>query len=219
MVDFITGIESACYRVGAGEDQSARLRFDCVDILKNAKPPSSNISKEERSALRDLKADDSVLIVPSDKGRATVLLNKTAYQEKAKDLLSDSKTYQPLPKDPTPKYKSQLISLLQSLCDQDAISQATYRHLYPTTCDIPKLYGLPKVHKDACPLRPILACRGSLMYNTAKFVADIISPLIGCTERHLNNSQDLVQKLSRVILQPDECLVSYDVICILYFDV
>jgi hypothetical protein len=42
-------------------------------------------------------------------------------------------------------------------------------------------------------------------------VADILAPLVGKTDHHLQNSQDLVAKLSGLVLEPDESLVSYDV--------
>ena len=86
-----------------------------------------------------------------------------------------------------------------------------YRRHYPSSADVPKFYGLPKVHKAAVPLRPIVASRGSLMYETARLVADILSPLVGQSEHHLKNSADLVQKLSQYTVTTAECLVSYDV--------
>ncbi|XP_072030595.1 uncharacterized protein [Amphiura filiformis] len=128
----------------------------------------------------------------------------------AKDLLSDTSTYKAIKKDPTPKYKNQLIDQLKTLKDEE-VSHQTYRQLYPTTSEVPKFYGLPKVHKPSCPLRPIVASRGSITYDTAKMVANILSPLVGKTDRHLNNSEDLVNKLSKFTLLDSECLVSYDV--------
>ncbi|XP_072025128.1 uncharacterized protein [Amphiura filiformis] len=184
---------------------------DCVRILKDCKLPKSNITKGEKTALRDLKADPSILVLPADKGRATVVLNKETYVEKASELLSDSNTYKTLKRDPTPTYRNQLVQVLQSLRDSGAIDVPTYRRLYPTSSDVPKFYGLPKIHKAACPLRPIVSSCGSLTYNSAKFVADLLAPLVGKSDRHLKNSANLVDKLSGVIVGEDECLVSYDV--------
>ncbi|XP_072030199.1 uncharacterized protein [Amphiura filiformis] len=61
------------------------------------------------------------------------------------------------------------------------------------------------------PLRPIVACRGAISYETAKFTADIIGPLVGRSPHHLKNSKELVEKLQHVQLTNDEILVSYDV--------
>ncbi|XP_072023437.1 uncharacterized protein [Amphiura filiformis] len=211
VVEFITGVESATKLIGHDSDEASRLRLDCVDILEHAKVPDSNISKEERAALRDLKSDDNIMILPADKGRATVVMNKTSYQDKANELLADKNTYELIKKDPTAKYKNRLVDQLKVLKDEEWIDFKLYRQLYPTTAVVPKFYGLPKVHKPSCPLRPIVASRGSITYDTAKFVANILSPLVGKSERHLQNSEDLVNKMSKFTLGPDECLVSFDV--------
>ena len=174
VVEFITSIESASNLIGSESDHSSRLRLDCIDILKHAKVPESNISKDERAALRDLRSDDSIIITPADKGRATVILNTTTYKEKANDLLSDKNTYSEIKKDPTNKYKTKLVDKLKNLRDEGVIDQLCYRQLYPTTAVVPKFYGLPKVHKAACPLRPIVASRQSITYDTAKYVANIL---------------------------------------------
>ncbi|XP_072050005.1 uncharacterized protein [Amphiura filiformis] len=210
-VEFVTAVETACHLLGNTSNKAAELRSDCVQVLKQSKPPPSNISKEERVALRELKEDKDITILPADKGRATVILNKTDYQDKANDLLNDTNTYKPLKRDPTSMYRNQLIEVLQSLRDEGVINVITYRQLYPTSSDTPKFYGLPKVHKDACPLRPIVSSCGSITYNTAKFISKILSPLVGGTPRHLKNSEDLVTKLSAIKLADNESLVSYDV--------
>ena len=91
--EFITGIESAVKLIGTDSNEAARLRLDCVDLLKKAKVTASNISKEERDALRTLKSDKDITILPADKGRSTVNLNTTTYKEKANELLSNTNTY------------------------------------------------------------------------------------------------------------------------------
>lgn len=48
-----------------------------------------NLSVQERRALKRLKEDVSIIIIlPSDKGRSTVIMNKYDYDEKLNDLLS-----------------------------------------------------------------------------------------------------------------------------------
>ena len=84
-------------------------------MLKNAKPPKSNISREERQALADLKNDDTIYTVPADKGRAVVVMDRSVYEAKMGALLSDTKTYEKLKKTPTAKYKTQVIDTLKDL--------------------------------------------------------------------------------------------------------
>ena len=41
-----------------------------------------------------------------------------------------------------------------------------------------KLYGLPKVHKDGMPMRPVLSMIQTAQYKIAKFLDKLIKPLI-----------------------------------------
>ena len=41
--------------------------------LQNSKPPKDNLSKDECKALKELQSDTSVVILPADKGRFTVI--------------------------------------------------------------------------------------------------------------------------------------------------
>ena len=67
-------------------------RIGIIGILKRSRPPPLNLSMLEYKALRDLRKDDSIIILPSDKGRATVVLDKTEYEEKITTMLSDTNT-------------------------------------------------------------------------------------------------------------------------------
>ena len=69
----------------------------------------------------------------------------------------------------------------------------------------------PKVHKADAPLRPIVASRGSITYAEAKFVADILAPLVGRDGYALKNSKDLVKQFSECQLDEGDILVSFDV--------
>ena len=51
-----------------------------------------------------LKKDDSIMILPSDKGRVTVVLNKDDCCEKYYELLRDEKTFQKLHSYPADKF-------------------------------------------------------------------------------------------------------------------
>ena len=208
---YVIGIESACRHIGPESQQAAKLRADCVRLLQHAKPPTSNITNAERKALTTLAKDADITILPADKGRAVLVMNTSDYREKAKNILSNTNTYKVLKKDPTSKYKTQLSSKLQEIRQLNEISDVEHRRLLPTSTLTPRFYGLPKVHKASAPLRPIVASRGSITYGVARYVADILSPLVGKNGYALKNSEDMVNSLSNCTLQEDDILVSFDV--------
>ncbi|XP_072025293.1 uncharacterized protein [Amphiura filiformis] len=127
------------------------------------------------------------------------------------ELLSDKKTYSKLNKDPTTTYKNKLLKLLKELKEKKSIDQNLYDKLRPSACVVPCIYGLPKVHKASVPVRPIVSSIGSVCYSLVRFLADLLSPLVGNSPHHIQNSQDFVSKLQTLKLDEAEVLTSYDV--------
>ena len=209
--ELITSVESATKCVGLDSDEASEIRSKASELLRKAKLPKSNITQQERETIKSLKDNKDIMVIPADKGRAVVVMNTRKYKSKSEELLEDNKTYKKRKSNPTSRYKTKLIKILQGVKQSGTISETKYRQLYPTSEEVPKFYGLPKVHKNSCPLRPIVACRGSISYDVAKFTADITSPLVGQYGHHLQNSKDLVDKLQNFQLESGEVLVSYDV--------
>ena len=84
------------------------------------------------------------------------------------------KTYIKLKGDPTAKYKREMVSILQDLKSKNVLTSAVYHKIYPTTDAPPKFYGLPKIHKDSIPLRPIVSNVDSITYNNFSYVGVIV---------------------------------------------
>ena len=85
------------------------------------------------------------------------------------------------------------------------------KRLYPTGEGSPKFYGLPKVHKQGTPLRPIFSSIGAVTYQTSKELSRILKPLVGKSPHHIHNNQDFLEHLKGIKLAPDDVMVSYDV--------
>ena len=127
--DYIVATELACNKLPSNE--ATVLRSEMAGVLRNAKPPRSNITREERKALQELKKEESVLILPADKGKATVLMDVSEYEEKLTEMLSDEKTYEQLPSDPTQRYKRELVAILSRLKKQNKINKSQYDFCSP----------------------------------------------------------------------------------------
>ena len=100
---------------------------------------------------------------------------------------------------------------MKELKESGEINAKTYWKIYPTVRDVSKFYRLVKVHKTGASLRPIVLSIGSVTYELACVVADILSKLIGNMVHHILNTQTFVDKIKDLKLQPDESLVSFDV--------
>ena len=150
------------------------------------------------------------MILTVNKGVSMVVMDRDDYNKKAEALLQQP-AYRPITNDPTNKYKTKLIALLKSIKTEGGINESTYKRLYPTWAASCKFYGLPKIHKEGTPLRPIVSTTGAVTYSTSKELSRILKPLVGKSPHHIHNNQDFMEHLKGIKLDPDEVMVSYDV--------
>ena len=66
------------------EQDAQELRAEINYLLKKAKTPRSNITKEEKKALKELREDKERMVLTADKGVAMVVINRKEYLEKVK---------------------------------------------------------------------------------------------------------------------------------------
>ena len=180
-------------------DTAAKLRARVANVLKTTRLPPSNITKEERKDLADLKKCQNILMLPSDKRRCTVVVDKISYEAKVNTLLSDTSTYTKLKKDPTRKYQSDLAAVLKkkdfkTLKEEKVTDDNLYYILYPTACAIPGFYVFLKIHKENWALRPIVSSIGSVSYEVARFITDILSLLVG--------KSPTISRTNKAVLEP-----------------
>jgi len=153
-----------------------------------------------------------VFFTKADKGNTTVILNKTDYFNKMTDLLSDTHTYKIIHHNPIRKLLQDLHSLLSRWKNNQFIDLHTYRKLHTTDGLLPRAYGLPKIHKQDCPLRIIISSIGSPLYSLSNFLHNTIKSSIPTPHSFLKNSYHLVSKLSGKILDSQLELASLDVV-------
>ena len=206
--EYIVAIEKACLKLAPSKVEDLREEFKAILKKKTSNKP--NISKEEYQAIKELRNDNTTMVLTADKGVSMVVMDREDYNNKSEELLQSS-TYKVLATDPTTKHKNKLISLLKSIKAEGGIIESTYKRLYPTGAVTPKYYGLPKVHKKDIPLRPIVSSIGSVTYETAKELSRILKLLVGRSSHHVKNNHDFIHSLEEIRLKPEECMMSFDV--------
>ena len=116
-----------------------------------------------------------------DKGTGIMILNTTDYVNKIEQIILDETKFR-LHKNQDLYSVSRSIErkvrnfLRESVFKPGHISKETYRLLYPNGSHIGVMYGLPKVHKHNCPMRPICSAVGTSTYQLSKYVTNIIKP-------------------------------------------
>ena len=169
------------------------------------------MTKDERQALKRLKTDEDIVILPADKGRVTVVMDKTDYYDKMDTLGNDKQTYEELKRDPTPALQRRLNGKLLSLKKAGAFDITRYYRLRSSVPQPPKLYGLPKLHKPNVPMRPIVSFCGSPTYQLSKYLTTILQPLTDESRHKLQSTENFINAIKTVQIPHDHKLVSFDV--------
>ena len=223
ITEYITVTKRICDELG--ENTTGK---DCTEIyqktkevlqhFKEKKGPTRNITRQEKEAIKTLREDSSRVVLTADKGVALVVMDKNQYVEKCMDLLNDTKTYQPC-KDTTKKLHRDVQESLRKLNREHGTSRLHdwsklyYNHLLPTgnSSPAPRFYGLPKIHKTNCPMRPIVSACGTATYQLAKFLTKILQRYTGITPSFVKDSKSFSDHLRTVKISGEEELVSFDV--------
>ncbi|XP_068918321.1 uncharacterized protein [Tenebrio molitor] len=203
--EIITEVETAIRHLP--KEEAEEIRFETCRILKKSKPPKRNLSRDEMKALSELRKDKDIVILRADKGNITVIMDQNEYNDKISQLL-DPEHYTKLKKDPTPTIERRTREIIK----QSSIPQREQRALLPSSTRPPRLYGLPKIHKEECPLRPIVSTMGSPTYNLAKYLAKHLQTYVGHTDSFVKNSLHFVESIRNVRLDTTDILVSFDVV-------
>lgn len=206
-LDIIASIESKTEFLPI--DQQEFYRSKIVNSLCKNKKIRANLSINEFNALKTLKSDESIVIVPADKGRTTVIMDKSDYEEKMNSLLNGGQ-YLKIPKDPTTNIMNKIKSIIKKQTPYLSIN--TIKRLSPQYSKPPHIYGVPKIHKNEVPLRPIVSSINSPNYELSKFLLPILNPLFGYENSHIKNSYDFINILNETVIHKNDHIVSYDVI-------
>jgi hypothetical protein len=203
--DILTSVEKAILSLPVELAEEARQ--ETVRIIKSSSLPRDNLRKTETAALKTLKDNRNLNILPADKGNATVVLNTSNYKQKIASLLEDP-VYRKLTKDPTDTIERKTTSLLR----KSSLTEGTRRQLSPAGSRPPTMYGLPKIHKDGVPLRPIVSNIGTPMYQLSKHLSRILNQLTGTTAHHIKSSFHFIEILKTLQINPGDIMVSFDVV-------
>ena len=133
-----------------------------------------NISDDELNALKSLKRNSQIIISKADKGNAIVIMNKADYIERIESILAGPQ-FAPLPSSTSlEKKEKEMNRIIRDLYNSQLIDKSLFWKLHSTSSSLSVLYGQPKVHKVAYPLRPIISSIGSYNYNLSKYLTKVI---------------------------------------------
>ena len=118
-----------------------------------------------------------------DKGNGVVILDRKFYNNAVQKIFWKTSKFEKLDEDPTLKREASLQRFLRKLKQKNFFNEIEYDKLYPSGSAPARIYGTPKMHKfsssDSFPkLRLIVSSIDTFNYNLARFLCDLLSPLV-----------------------------------------
>ncbi|CAF4438629.1 unnamed protein product, partial [Didymodactylos carnosus] len=127
----------------------------------------------QRKALKKLKTDENIIVIPADKGGKVVVMDVVDYINKIQEKL-DTDPYTQLNEDPSKYIHKKLQILLSELVGKGEIDEDIMETLLVDK-NIPIVRGQLKVHKVEKSMRLIVAMRDSMGSTLAKYITNILN--------------------------------------------
>jgi hypothetical protein len=128
------------------------------------------------------------------------------------EIIAADGKFKKLDGDQTIQREKRLQNYLRSLHNKsDGIKTEVYRRICPCGSKAGVMYGLPKIHKDGAPIRPIISAVGTYNYKLAKYLDVILKPLLDNSKYMLKDTFDFINKIKSLLTDVDIILASYDV--------
>ena len=186
----------------------AHLSYLANSYFYNYKP-SPRILRQHH-VLRNLRKNKDIVITKPNKGNRVVILDRNLYD----NAIQDTSKFEKLNEDPTLKREASLQRFLRKLKQKNFFNENEYDKLYPSCSDPARIYGTPKMHKFSPSdsfhkLRPIVSSIGTFNYNLARFLCDVLSPLVP-NDYSCKDTFSFVSQIKNANLS-QKFLVSYDV--------
>ncbi|BHF72659.1 hypothetical protein SprV_0401572800 [Sparganum proliferum] len=152
-----------------------------------------------------------VTLLPADRERSAVALDRTDYVQKANGLLEDREFYVPCATNPVKALTREINATLLALENSGAITPTERRMAKPQDTALARSHGPPKVHKEGAPLRLVVSLKCTPTYGLARWPFRRLKFLNAESDTTVSSSAQFQEKLKWVSLLPNEVMVSFDV--------
>ncbi|CAH8592007.1 unnamed protein product [Schistosoma bovis] len=209
-LQFFAALESSLKTSGISEETQQEIRQTIVPITQQVKE-NNQLTPREQKALKEFRNRKDIIIIPADKGRTTVIMDKKEYIKKAEELLGDKSTYKLMDTNPVKKLDNQISKTLNKLIKAGEITKQDQWRMKSSGPVLSRFYGRPKIHKPNIPLRPIVALPGTPTYNLSKEISRILRHLVDSAKHSIKSPTQFLDQIKDIQINNDELMISFDV--------
>lgn len=165
------------------------------------------------STLKNIKSKikhDNLIVSKADKGNCLVILDRVEYVHKVESFLTEN-NFKNIETCPLNKFIKKTKTYIK-VCDNLLKEFNAPKNLISSNPAMPRLYGLPKIHKDGIPIRPVVSYTNTPVSVISSFVYNLIKNLTNFKPSNsVSNTLDLTNKLKDINIQENYLMISFDV--------
>ena len=159
-----------------------------------------------------LQNNSDIFITHADKGNVTVILNRSDYDKRMLQLVNDNSAYKKINYNPLKLLKKGTRKLLENWRVKDFLEKnITKKNISLNNTNLPRIYGLPKIHKENFPLRPVVSLINTPTYNMSKTFANIFKDSLPSPKSQVKNSFIFKEVITKIKIPSDHIMISLDV--------
>nr|VZI26030.1 unnamed protein product [Spirometra erinaceieuropaei] len=209
--NFIASFESALQKCESDEERKHAMRQQVSSLLLQHKPQMM-ISEAEERELFNIRRIKNIVTLPADKGRSTVVMDKTEYWTKPENLLMDTESYALSNASEFKKLVNSINKTVGRLKKTNALTRREALSAKATDTAMARFHGLPKIHKPGVPLRPIVSLRGTPTFGLSKWLYQRLYFLIKDSEWTVKSAEEFLTRIRHRRVEADEVMMSFDVV-------
>ncbi|CAG2206353.1 unnamed protein product [Mytilus edulis] len=180
------------------EETIKTLKTNSLTSNKNVK---DNLTREEKTALQNLKSDKSIIIKEADKGNAVVIMDREYYRDNILNMLQDEMSYEVTDKKldrQTKSYFYGLPKIHKSEEISNAISEQNSEYIELLTPNDLKF-------------RPIVGGPNSVTQNLSHFIDIVLKPLCREVPSFIRDDLEFLNHLPKTV-NPNSELITFDIV-------
>ena len=184
--------------------------LQCAEVIKQH--PLDEVPRDTRQTIRSLQQkvkDNHLVVTKADKGNSTVVMDRSDYDDKLLTFIQDNDG-----KKIDFDICKLSVDVRRCIRGSEFIIPPNKKHTLVSMNPLPpRLYGLPKIHKPSCPIRPIVSFISSPTYHLCKHLDQWFKAATQFRPPFsVQNTIELVDLIKNRELPPNSTLVSFDVI-------
>ncbi|XP_045474964.1 uncharacterized protein LOC123680889 [Harmonia axyridis] len=199
---FAMNVDAVLEKSNLHIDSKNEIRANCTSHFLNERRRTSKQGKETKENIKVVNnikkkiRDNNLTVVKADKGSCMVILDRNLYINKVEEFMNEN-GFVKLDNNPTSRLINKVKNFRVSKEFEDKFGK--YKNLIPSNPKIPKLYGLPKLHMDNIPIRPIVSLINTPVYKISKFLSDKLKDLTEFKPTYsIKNSGQLAESLKNL---------------------